>query len=66
MPIRRLTRTPALPAGSLSGRASRAVFRRMVARCEWEHISLSAVRQTEGILSVQLIDVTPILTCVRT
>eukprot|EP00966_Prymnesium_polylepis_P033207 772435-Prymnesium_polylepis.1 len=38
----------------------------MVARCEPEHISLSAVRQTVGVLSVRLIDVIPMPTCVRT
>eukprot|EP00966_Prymnesium_polylepis_P030619 712833-Prymnesium_polylepis.1 len=38
----------------------------MVARCEPRHISPSAVRQTAGVLSVRLIDVVPMLTCVRT
>eukprot|EP00966_Prymnesium_polylepis_P097176 2250698-Prymnesium_polylepis.1 len=38
----------------------------MVARCEPEHICPSATHQTVGVMSVRLIDVIPMLTCIRT
>eukprot|EP00966_Prymnesium_polylepis_P028158 650961-Prymnesium_polylepis.1 len=64
MPIRRLTRHPALPAGSLS-----ALLTPYSGAMRAEaHKSVGSAPNCTGIVSVTtaVIDVTPMLTCVRT